>query len=127
MPNICSNTKQPDAPELKPSITGSAVAARVRGFYENLSKRAGVVTPAKELEAAMSQEFQVLASAAAHIPNIKSYNKIESLLATALGWKAMAWQAPANTYTGAGAMRQFFMDKANVAANLIQTAALDVR
>lgn len=122
--STCSNTKQPDAPELKQSLTGSAIAARVRGFYDELRKRAGVVTPAKETEAMLLQEYQVLTSAAAHIPNIKRYSKLENMLASALGWKSLLWQAPNNTYTGAGAVRAFFLEKANVAANLIESAAL---
>lgn len=122
--NVCSITAQAIAPELKQNIPGSAVVARVQGFYENLRKRAGVVPPAKETEAQMLQEYQVLASAAVHIPNVKSYNKLENMLASALGWKSLLWQAPNNTYTGAGSVRAFFLEKANVAGNLIQSAAL---
>lgn len=121
--NACKNTKQSKAPPLKQSIPGSAVAARVRGFYDNLKSRAGVVLPNKELEAAMTQEYQVLVSAAAHIPNISKYNKIENLLATALGWKSLLWHAPNNEMTSAGAFRKYFTEKANIAANLIQSAA----
>ena len=122
-PNVCSNTKQSEAPPLKQSVPGSAVAARVRGFYANLSKRAGVVMPNKQLEAAMTQEFQVLVTAAAHIPNITRYSRLENLMASALGWKSLLWQAPNNELTNAGAFRKYFTEKANVAANLIQSAA----
>ena len=120
----CSNTKQPDAPELKQSIPGSSIAARVSEFYSKLKDRAGVVPLPKDIEASIAQEYQVLSSAAAHIPNITKYNKIESMLASALGWKSLLWHAPTGKMTEAGAMRQFFMEKASIASNLVESAAL---
>lgn len=108
----------------KPNIVGSAIAARVRKFYADLADRAGVITQSQEIEMTLAREYNVIASAAAHLPNITRYSRLENFVAKVLGIKSWLWQAASETMTEAGAMRYFAMDKAHTTSNLISYAAL---
>ena len=122
MSNACSNVP-PTTPDNVPA-PGSTIAERVRKFYDNLFQRTGVMSNAAEIELRLQQEYAVLINAAAHIPVLKNFNKVTNMLAASLGWKSMVWQAATRGMTEAGATRYAIMDKARVASNLIETAAV---
>lgn len=120
-----STIKCPIPPE-KPKenqLPGSAIAARLRGHYDELMSRAGILTDGQLIELKFQREFSVKALATAHIPLLKNYNKIESILAKDLGWKSWLWQALTGGMTDAGAVRYTLRDRQKLAAGLIKTAA----
>jgi hypothetical protein len=110
-------------PEIK-EFAESPLANRIRTFFKDLSSKAGLLTDTARLELLLQQEYAIKAASVAHIPNIKNYNKIESTLAKLLGWKSWAWQALTETMTDAGAVRYAFLDRAELARNLIETATV---
>lgn len=112
----------PVQPKLK-QFPGSAVAARLRGHYDEIAQRAGVLAPAQDIEMRLQREFAVRAVSAAHIPLLKNFNKLESTLAKELGWKSWAWQAVTRGMTNAGEVRYALQDRAKLAVNLIQSVA----
>jgi hypothetical protein len=113
---------QPEQPK-ENQLPGSAIAARLRGHYDELMGRAGILTDGQVIELKLQREFSVKALATAHIPLLKNYNKLESILAKDLGWKSWLWQALTGGMTDAGAVRYALRDKQKLAAGLIQTAA----
>jgi hypothetical protein len=114
----------PNQPPQNKGMPGSAIKARIRGFYRELSDRAGVVTTAQQAELRMQEELALLASSAVHIPTLRNHNALESWMAKALGWKSLLWQSPNLEMTTAGAVRYTLADKARVGVNLIQAAAV---
>lgn len=114
--------QQPQKPK-KNRLPGSSIAARVRAHYDELIARAGVLTTAQQIELKLQREFSVKTLASAHIPLLKNYNKLESILAKDLGWKSWLWQSLNGGMTNAGAVRYALRDKAKLAVGLIQTTA----
>lgn len=109
----------------KPTVVpGSAIAARIRGFYDELANRSGVLTTAQEVELTLSREYALLTAAAVHMPVAREYGRLENFVAKALGWKSMVWQAISEGRTPAGQARYWAMDKAHASANLITYAAM---
>lgn len=118
---VCAPSLQ-SPPRLDAS--GSKVAEQVRAFYNDLSEQAGVITPAKQLEQELARDYGLLVAAAAHMPVLTNYSRVSNVLAKALGWKSLLWQAPSGALTEAGAVRQLLVDKSKQAGNLLKYTAL---
>lgn len=114
--------QQPQKPK-KNKLPGSSIAARLRTHYDELIARGGILTDAQTIELKLQREFAVKTLASAHIPLLKNYNKLESILAKDLGWKSLLWQSLTGGMTNAGAVRYALRDKAKMAMGLIQTTA----
>jgi len=110
-------------PQIK-EFANSPLANRIRQYFADLQSQAGLLTDAQKLELVLRQEYMVKAASAAHLPNLTNYNKLESMLAKLLGWKSFIWQALTETMTEAGAVRYAFMDRLQIAQNLIETATI---
>jgi hypothetical protein len=120
----CPTTSQPQQKPIgKPQ--GSKALKSVVEFYAELKKRGGVVSEAKDVEAAFAREFGILLTSAAHAPVLKGYSKIQNLLATALGFKSTVLGAVDLAMTEAGATRYLLQTKAKEANKLLQLAALN--
>jgi hypothetical protein len=119
---VCSTvTKVITEATLKP--TGSKVVDEVASYYDDIAKKGGVLLDSQTVELRLQQQF-VTATAAlnAAVPTLGAYNRIESALATLFGWKRWLWQS-VTSGTGAGLARQFLVENANLAQELIILAA----
>lgn len=120
----CPINSQPQQPPVgKPQ--GSKSARAVLDFFAELKQRGGVITTAKEVEATFAREFAVLLNSVANIPVLTKYNKIQSVLASAIGFKSTVLQAIDLSMTEAGATRALLQSKAKESAKLLQLGALN--
>ena len=118
--------KQPTPTAKQPEpMPGESVGKRVRNFYSELTNRAGVLTSRQQIEVALQREYSVIVNSAAQIPLLKSYNKLENLMARALGWKSWVWQAANRSMTNAGEVRYLLQDRARVNSNFLQHVAMN--
>jgi hypothetical protein len=120
----CNINSQPTQPPIgKPQ--GSKATRAVLQFFDELKKRGGVISDAKDMELAFIREFAILTNSAASIPVLKNYSKVQSVLASALGYKSNMLSAIDLSMTEAGATRALLQSRAKEAANLLQLAALN--
>jgi hypothetical protein len=114
----------PPQPNKLSNLPGSEVEKRIKQHYDELIKQAGVLSPYHVMELRLQKDYALKALAAAHLPVLKNYNRLESWLAKNLGWKSWLWQAPFEAMTDAGAVRYALLDRINLAKNLVETASI---
>lgn len=104
--------------------SGSAVQAGVKAYYDQVAREGGVLLRAEEIELRLQQDFVTgVAGLASSLPKLGNYNRLESALATLLGWKRWLWQST-KTGTGAGLAREALLERANSAQELVRLLAL---
>jgi hypothetical protein len=122
MKTVCSTSTTVNTETTLPPA-GSKVVADVAAYYDDLASKGGVLLDSQAVELRLQQQF-VTATAAlnAAVPTIGAYNRIESALATLIGWKRWLWQGT-NSGTSAGLVRQSLLENAALAQELILLAA----
>jgi hypothetical protein len=118
---ICKLTEPNEEGLTKP--TGSPAVEKVQAFYKELAQQAGVITPAQQLELGLQADFvSSVASLSSAVVNPGRYNKIESYMASFLGWKRWIWQGIKDS-TNAGAIRQDLFERSRTAGHMIRMLA----
>lgn len=120
---VCSlNTPTPTQQRTPP--TGSKKAQSTEEYYSNIAKEGGILNTAQQLEIELQKDFiSGVSNLASAVPVLGNYNRVESALATLLGWKRWLWQSGSQG-TDAGLVREALFERSMQASEMVRMIAL---
>lgn len=120
---VCSlNT--PVATEQRVPPTGSKKAQSTEEYFAQVAKEGGVLNTAQQLEIGLQKDFVTgVSNMASAVPVLGNYNRVESALATLLGWKRWLWQSVSQG-TDAGLVREALFERSMQASEMVRMLAI---
>lgn len=120
---VCSiNT--PIATEQRTPPTGSKKAQSTEEYFDQVAKEGGVLNNAQQLEIGLQKDFITgVSNMLSTVPVLGNYNRVESALATLLGWKRWLWQSVSQG-TDAGLVREALFERSMQASEMVRMIAI---
>lgn len=120
---VCSlNT--PVATQQRTPPTGSKKAQSTEEYFTQVAREGGVLNTAQQLEIGLQKDFVTgVSNMASAVPVLGNYNRVESAMATLLGWKRWLWQSVSQG-TDAGLAREALFERSMQASEMVRMLAI---